>query len=138
MAKIRAGFVSNSSSSSFVLVFPKDMTPEQFIKKHEEEILDWVMECGLYGWEYDDSSEAQTVSDSDKERILGEVKSSLIPIFDGGHLSSWDDDDNMYGMLSSINTHEYQVTRIETGPDDGSIIILDRLELIEKLGVNDG
>lgn len=35
--KVRSGFVSNSSSSSFILGIPKDMTPEEFAEKIDKD-----------------------------------------------------------------------------------------------------
>lgn len=112
--KIRAGFVSNSSSSSFVVVLP-----ENFIEK-----IDF-----------------DKITDGDDEFPLDNFKSLLNDLVrDGGmcdeEIYGYDEDgdfdfgDHLHDLLDP-----YIIASFEGGPDDGQIVVADRNEIIKILGL---
>jgi hypothetical protein len=60
MAKIRLGFVSNSSSSSFLLFVPKS---NKTINSREE-YREYLLNCGFY-----DEEDAELALDSEKDKM---------------------------------------------------------------------
>ena len=54
MAKIRSGFVSNSSSSSFVIL---PITSDKFIEKYGDEILECIKDQDIYNLDIDEDDE---------------------------------------------------------------------------------
>ena len=106
--KIRAGFVSNSSSSSFVVLLP-----ERFI-----ETID-----------FDKFSEKEDFSvDNFKKFVEKFVKRS-------GYHADYDRDESEYEFYDALRdiTRQYVVADIDGGADDGDqIVVLDR-EKIKKM-----
>ena len=136
--KIRSGFVSNSSSSSFVLVFPATMTVEKFIEKHSVEIVDALFdrELDIPGIDWDAIGQMDEWVPSDEE--ISAALTYSVPfvseILKANEYWLGDRSDVETIILRNINTREYEIARFDTGPDDGSIIVLDRQKLLEKLG----
>lgn len=137
--KIRSGFVSNSSSSSFVLVFPADITVEKFIEKHSSEIVDVLLEhhYNIPGidWNSIDQMDEWNPSAEEISAVLEYSKPFVSEILKANEYWLGDRSEVETRILSNMNTREYEIARFDTGPDDGSIIVLDRQKLLEKLGV---
>lgn len=136
--KIRSGFVSNSSSSSFVLVFPADMTVEKFIEKHSTEIADTLLELHLdipgVDWEAIDDMDEWVPSAEEISATLKCAEPFVAEILKANEYWLGDRSEVETRILSNINTREYEIARFDTGPDDGAIIVLDRDKLLEMLG----
>jgi hypothetical protein len=136
--KIRSGFVSNSSSSSFVLVFPATMTVEKFIEKHSAEIVDALFDRDLdipgIDWDAIAQMDEWVPSDEEISAALTYSAPFISEILKANEYWLGDRSDVETIILRNINTREYEIARFDTGPDDGSIIVLDRQKLLEKLG----
>lgn len=109
--KFRNSFVSNSSSSSFVLLFPEDFDYKDLIKDFPDVVqrqLADVFEMLLIGGfvNYDDIC------------------------FDVEDQEEFEDAVNLEDLLLP-----YVVEEFETGPDDGGYLILDTKEIKKHLGM---
>ena len=107
--KIRSGFVSNSSSSSFVVVLPEK----------------WL-----------DSIDYEKITDGDEDFPLDKFKNLLNELIrrKGMSTDSIYDYDNDYEFLSILEEliDPYIIAEVEHGPDDGKIVIANR-EKIKKI-----
>lgn len=108
--KIRNGFVSNSSSSSFVVLLP-----EKFVEN-----IDF-----------------DKITDGDEDFPLEDFKSLLnMVIKDSGiwqeEIRDYDPDDNDFGDILNKLFRPYVVATIDTSSDAGQIVILNREE-VKKL-----
>ncbi len=106
--KIRAGFVSNSSSSSFVVILPSNFMEtikfEELFKKENKinkfkKFLDKFIKDEGYWRDYDNDDE---------------------------------EEDDFYEILSDL-INPYIITDIEGGPDNGDKIVVLNHEEIKKL-----
>ena len=113
--KIRSGFVSNSSSSSFVILLP-----ENFL-----EIVDY-----------------DKITDGDEEFPLDTFKELLKKLIDENGLYNYDiyeyiisNDVEDYDLPDSLNDviRPYIIAEVEGGPDEGQIIIADTKKINEIL-----
>ena len=103
--KIRNGFVSNSSSSSFIMLIPESFNVDEFdFSKFEKDM----------GYE-------ETDEDSVKDTFKEMVKD--------GYLYSEDSWKN-YSLITQIFS-DFVITSIETGPDDGSIQLLNKKDILK-------
>lgn len=103
--KIRNGFVSNSSSSSFVIAFSKDMLPENF-KEHIKEVINS---------EFDFDEE---ITDKDIENginLLCEAEYISSDYYSDAEKVAW----AVYESLPDENT----IATIEGGPDGYTCIV---------------
>jgi hypothetical protein len=117
--KIRQGFVSNSSSSSFIVTIPENFEVTEEIAKSVnlsvdelKPIMDEFIKDGCVSYDYDD------YDDDDEESI------------------------NKYDVIYSLFMYnnsilkDYQIAQVEGGPDNGSsieLITIDNLKgIIEK------
>ena len=121
--KYRSGFVSNSSSSSFVMLFPDDFAVEK---------IDWskfdfeeFIENSYYG--DDDADEA------DQEKIKEQVKEGLKKLLSGETL--WDEEDA--AVMTAIETlfPDYIIGEISTDGDSGQMALADKTKAKKILGV---
>ena len=96
--KIRKGFVSNSSSSSFVICLPENFDIN--------------------------SIDIQREIDKDRysETNVNSVTKSLNLLIKNGVLSQYDNDD-FYIISQMLN--KYVIAGIDTGPDEGEIVLVD-------------
>lgn len=128
--KIRSGFVSNSSSSSFVLCFPKGYTEDSFVNEFRDDIINHLSET--------ESFEGITIEDIDNveqlEKMLDAVKKEFKSALTGSKY--WYEDD-LYGVLSSLNLSKYELESFDVGSDGGEYSILNREALLQQLGVKD-
>jgi len=111
--KVRTGFVSNSSSTSFVVLLPKDLKFKDL--KITEEVIEIVKE----------SNEEAT-----NKEVIKLVEKSLNNLVKTG-LSM--DEENCDTYLLAELLHEYIIAEIESGPDgEGSLVLADNKK-IEKI-----
>lgn len=120
--KIRAGFVSNSSSSSFVVLLPQDWNPT------DEEIIaagdDLVYELDL-----DDEEHSE-------ELFVQETRSHIKQLKNDNH-TLWERKSNgVFDCLEQLFIDKYRnmvIASAASGPDDGKIISADRTKLRKLL-----
>lgn len=103
--KIRAGFVSNSSSSSFVIMLPKNFDADMFIDNMTDEEIEGLIE---------------EHNMKNKDQIKDILRSC---VNDGG---TWNGEKGYYMCTELLN--DFVVTTVEGGPDDGSISIMSEKE----------
>jgi hypothetical protein len=115
--KIRAGFVSNSSSSSFVVVLPenwlesidyekiKDGDDDFPLKKFKKMLKDFVKDGAMYDEEISNYLDGDDEENYDFKEILDDL---LEP---------------------------YVIASMETSSDAGQICIADRAEVMKALGL---
>ena len=120
--KYRSGFVSNSSSSSFVMLFPDDFDIEK---------IDWTKfdfeefaEESMYG---DDEEEI------DQEALKTQIKEGLKKLLSGETL--WDEEDA--AIMTAIETlfPDYIIGEISTDGDSGQMALADKTKTKKILGV---
>ena len=105
--KVRNGFVSNSSSSSFIMLIPENFNVDEF----------------------DFTPHQNKFDDTDEEN----VKRTFKKMVDQGYLYA-DENWKNYYPIREIFT-EFVIGQVETGPDEGAIQILNKKEVdkIRKL-----
>lgn len=136
--KIRTGFVSNSSSSSYVIAISNDI--DSLIENNKDEIIENVLECMCDDIEedFDDISE---LSEETKNKLINGFIESFKSSFDDGVscFSSHDDDDGkLYNVVSNLFYHQIkgavELARIESGSSgDGSITLVTKDNLLSKI-----
>jgi hypothetical protein len=110
--KVRAGFVSNSSSSSYVIVIPKNFD----VNKISNEEID---KC--YVHDYDTYITDDGSVDYDK------VRKEIVDCIEQGGI--WHESN--YGLFSICSDllDKYSISSIETGPEGGEISIIKQANL---------
>ena len=109
--KVRNGFVSNSSSSSFVVLLPEDFL----------ENVDY-----------------EKIVDGNEDFPLDEFKRLLNDFVEEGGMwleeiyNEYENDDFDFTELLDTLVTPYMIASMEGGPDEGQIVVADR-ELIKKL-----
>lgn len=118
--KIRHGFVSNSSSTAFVILVPKDFA---LTKEEISEFKDSYNECC-------DNEDEIELSDADAIRIFNEIIScDNYNDRYGGNVSS-------YVIKGIFHKRGLVINSIQTGPDDGSEIMFVHQDKIEAIIAN--
>lgn len=127
--KIRSGFVSNSSSSSYVILI-KDV--DSFVTSNIESIIENALDDNEYDGYFELSEEAQQETN---KKIIDEFKKELTESIRSGSCSGYDDD-NIYSILSGLDLKKYTLARAAGGPDDGCIVFvtLDKVKGIVENG----
>jgi hypothetical protein len=114
--KVRAGFVSNSSSSSFVVLLPENFLEtvdyDKIKTEHEDEDGNFPM----------DEFKQLLKNFVDQEGMLSEE------IYD------YDEEDFEFVDILDDLIEPYVVTSIDSGPDEGCYIVLNREKVKELLG----
>ena len=110
--KIRAGFVSNSSSSSFVVVLPEN----------------WL-----------ETIDYEKVTDGDEDFPLDKFKELLNEFIRrrGMHneeMYEYDDEYEFSEILYDL-VQPYVIASVEGGPDQGQYVIADRSKIMKTLGL---
>lgn len=119
--KTRNGFVSNSSSSSFVICLPPDMTVDKFCEKYAEDFIQYALENELY---LDDGIETE----KDRDKIIEKFKEFMLDLVEDGSVNIYDHGGEIYFFSEGVMSR-YVVAEISTGPDDGSVAIVDNDKL---------
>jgi len=106
--KIRNGFVSNSSSSSFIMLIPENFNIDEYDLSQHQSKLDY--------------------NDIDEDTFKNLFKKLQKQGWVGGY-----DGHNYYPITEVFDN--FVIASIETGPDDGSIQLLGKKEVdkIKKL-----
>ena len=107
--KIRNGFVSNSSSSSFVILLPENFDIETIDFQKVVDSLD-----------YCDSN-----SEDVKESLKSLIKNKAL-----WNEESYDTVDALHEILKP-----YIIAEVDGGPDEGKIILADRKRIKKILGI---
>jgi hypothetical protein len=100
--KIRNGFVSNSSSSSFVVMLPKNFDPKLFVDNMTDEEIDNAFQWDNYTRE--------------------EIFNAISRLYTDKCLYQYDDSKEM--NICSELLDEFIITSTEGGPDDGTISLV--------------
>lgn len=113
--KIRAGFVSNSSSSSFVVVLPEN----------------WL-----------ESIDYEKIIDGDEDFPLDDFKRLLNDFVRDGsmwdeEIYNYDESDGDYDFKEILDEllEPYVIAEIDTSSDAGQVVIADRSEVMKALGL---
>ena len=113
--KIRAGFVSNSSSSSFVVVLPEN----------------WL-----------ENIDYEKITDGDEDFPLDDFKRLLNDFVRDGamwdeEISNYDESDGDYDFKEILDEllEPYVIAEIDTSSDAGQVVIADRAEVMKALGL---
>ena len=102
--KIRTGFISNSSSSSFVVLLPEDWNPT------DEDLL---KDIGDY-----------TNEESEEKQALEDLRKAIETLRSGGSIV--EQDLNMeFGILNDVIPRDYVVASFDVSSDCGEIQGLD-------------
>lgn len=109
--KIRNGFVSNSSSSSYVILVPKNFDIEDYMEDNPENVIRASLEADI------NLEEAKQLSMNTFNRVSKK----------GGYLSEYDE---AFWILPGI-LKDFIISEIETGPETGRISFVKE-ESIEK------
>jgi len=115
--KIRTAFVSNSSSSSYVVLFPKNFDINSI----------------------DISSfQQRNYFDGSDEEVMEKLREAYNQLISNGEVYQYDNY-QLFDVLSSLFTEEpyrgYVIGGFETGPDGGSISLADMDKVREILGI---
>lgn len=115
--KIRSGFVSNSSSSSFVLCFP-DKSAEEIVNGVKDKILQNEDVRDYYN-ELDPAAILREFVD-----FIVELRQSKSAYMERQPVACWAGD----------VFEDYVVADFSTGPDDGSIALADQTKIKKIMG----
>jgi hypothetical protein len=136
--KIRTGFVSNSSSSSYVIAISNDI--DSLIEDNKDKIIENVLECMCDDIEedFDDISE---LSEETKNNLVNRFIESFKSSFEDGVscFTQYDDDDGkLYNVVSNLFYHQIKGTielaKIESGSSgDGSVTLITKDALLSKI-----
>ena len=120
--KVRNGFVSNSSSSSFVIMLPKNIDVDKVVEERYDELDKYVI--GNIYEEYD-------IEEEDETKIKGIIKEISLKFIKEGYVYE------NYMELSLIPQifDDYVIAVVDGGPDDGGVELLSDsyIEKIEKI-----
>jgi hypothetical protein len=121
--KIRNGFVSNSSSSSFVAVIPNNLDVERAIDNSITVLIEAGSLMPRYVRKEYLTSDGDISADKIKEAALG-----YLP-----HGSMWIDDDyDAYRVIKHALT-KYSIASFETGPEGGEIYFIKQEQIEDML-----
>lgn len=124
--KIRNGFVSNSSSSSFVVILPKNFNVEKYVNENISKMGSWTKGDILENFEYDGDNE----DDFLKEKVIGYINHFI----KNGEVYEDCYGDEMPGAMRVISDvlKEYVVASIDVSSDSGCGVLINA-EKVEKI-----
>lgn len=116
--KIRNGFVSNSSSSSFIILLPPNFSIDDVDMKNVFDNLDYTDRIDekyyeMYGHDWD----------GEYNTAIGEILKSALEKFLIDE-EIWADDYVEYDVVYTV-FNDYVIASIDSGPDAGQIILAD-------------
>lgn len=134
--KIRTGFVSNSSSSSYVIAISNDI--DSLIEDNKDKIIENVLECMCDDIEedFDDISE---LSEETKNNLVNSFIEPFKSSFeDGVSCFTQYDDGKLYNVVSNLFYHQIKGTielaKIESGSSGGgSVTLITKDVLLSKI-----
>ena len=115
--KIRQGFVSNSSSSSYVIIIPNNFDLDKIVDKELPKFIE------MYG-----KTENYTTNGvTDSSKIKKDVASCILKkyLFD-------EENRDLFDIVTCL-LKRYVLTWSETGPDRGQVEFMDQSKIEEKL-----
>lgn len=124
--KLRNGFVSNSSSSSFVVLLPRGFDISTL--PYEKVVLDYE------GPVRDD--QGNTIEDPTDEQVTAEIKKDVAEFIGRGSCYEYDYPD-FVGVARTL-FEEYIVAEMSTGSDEGQMALADQKKVSRILGLEDG
>jgi len=124
--KIRNGFVSNSSSSSFVILLPENFDVDKQIEEKWDKLDSYTI--GGIIEEFEDEFE-----DGMDEDVFAKEKLKLIinKFIEIGYV--YQDDPGFYTIGEVLN--DYCIASVDVSSDDGSGTLADREQIKKILGV---
>lgn len=134
LVKIRSGFVSNSSSSSFVVCIK---SVEDFVEKNKENIINQMIEDGCSLVSFDDDVESfNDLTEDQKTTVI----SKLISVINRSETFFHDTSSEMESMIYDLfsNHHDYTniylISSVDVDSSSGSVtyVTKDMVELIVK------
>jgi hypothetical protein len=129
--KFRSGFVSNSSSSSFVYLFPDDFDVNK-IDWEKFDFTDYAAEAC-----YDDAAEVEDdgnpVEAGSEENMKADIVKGLKKFFKEKEL--WYEEDGSICTAIEMLFSDYVIAEIDGGPEDGKVILADKAKVKKILGV---
>jgi len=122
--KIRNGFVSNSSSSSFVVLLPKNFDAKDFVDKNINKLDSYIAEDILDNFEYEGDDEDGFVKEKTIEIINKFIKHKSVYQYDDGCDMS---------VIESL-LEDYVIASMDVSSDSGCGVLLntDKVEKILK------
>ena len=126
--KIRNGFVSNSSSSSFVILFPDDFDASK---------IDWskvdlaALASDYFDGDFED--EDGNIVEGSEDELKKTIIEGVEKLQTEGEL--WSEDD--YGVSEAISElfPDYIIAEFEGGPGDGKVVLADKAKVRKVLGI---
>ncbi|MCK9477697.1 MAG: hypothetical protein M0R46_17425 [Candidatus Muirbacterium halophilum] len=119
--KIRNGFVSNSSSSSFVIALPKDFDAVAYVEEKYSEMRSYLVSDIIDKWEdeFDGMDEEKFVKEKSVQ-IIENLKSE-------GYYDSYESSLEMYVIGELLR--DYIIVSMESGPDSGYCELLSEKQI---------
>jgi hypothetical protein len=118
--KVRNGFVSNSSSSSFVIVLPDNFDTEK---------LDYSKALGKLDVDFF----GEDIGDLSDKDIIERLKLAVKNFISSGFFCEAEDRDFIEILREFFS--DYEIASFDTGPDQGEIIIANNKKIKSILGI---
>ena len=116
--KIRNGFVSNSSSSSFIMLLPKNKSISQMTQEHLEK-------ARSMRWWRDIPTDDQLI----------EMMTSFLTELQNRKYVYENDGETIKGYAYEI-FKDYVLTSVDGAPDDGKYVLIDRTDIERVMNEN--
>jgi hypothetical protein len=130
--KVRSGFVSNSSSSSFVMLFPEDFDVEK-IDWSKFDFVEFAADYCYEDGDYDDDAEEIDDRKPVDETLKTDIVKGLKKLLGGETL--WDEEDATAMAAIELLFPDYIIAEISTDSDGGQMALADRVKAKKILGV---
>lgn len=134
--KVRSGFVSNSSSSSFVICIK---SIDDFIQGNEKEVIETVLETMFdedikFGTSIDLEQEPEDIEANHKDDLL-EVARKILNIGNEFVPYHSNPDATLGYRLLNLNNNQVLISSAEVGSDSGSATYILKDDLINMVSV---
>lgn len=134
--KVRSGFVSNSSSSSFVICIK---SVDDFIQGNEKEVIETVLETMFdedikFGTSIDLEQDPEDIEVNHKSELL-DVARKILNM--GNEFAPYhsDPDATLGYRLLNLNNNQVLISSTEVSSDSGSATYILKDDLINKVSV---